>query len=196
MNTLAGPVSESGRKMWCGPYALAVILGIDYDKAYKKLLRADRHNSGWVLNINSGRIIYRGYKRMYLQGITNYTFQLGAISKYKKFRFEKANESLSLRQYIDNHLRPGCLYVINITGHYVVIDMARKMIIDNHLRRWVPLADTKHMMKCRVKKVAYVCKLGAAGSSPLRYQIDNSFDETPEIESPSATNTGACGMGL
>lgn len=42
INTKSGRRSPSGRTLWCGPFAVAMLSGLEYDEAYKKVLSVVR----------------------------------------------------------------------------------------------------------------------------------------------------------
>jgi hypothetical protein len=146
---MSTPTSASGRTLWCGPYAIAVIFGTDYDTAYKKTLRS----------VNK-RLMKRSrwaWKKTRIQGLGNMAMERVIRTRYKKFIFANVERKPTLKNYLD-HLRPNRLYVVNVTGHYVLINTKDWTISDNQLGQWVPVNETTHYMRSRVVTVALVKK--------------------------------------
>lgn len=126
---------------WCGPYALALISGLDYDTVYGKVLRA------------KNKRMPTHKKRKYITGMSKSLMQIVAKTMKCLFMFVKA-QRMTLNSYID-HLTPNKVYIIQITGHYVVVDTRTWEICDNQSKAWQSISDSKHK-RCFVKKIAEV----------------------------------------
>ena len=93
--------NRSKGKTWCGPYALAVIANIDYEPAY---LFAKKH-----LEVN--RIL-----GMYHWDLSKCVKAIGAkVGPWKNLH------KITVARLADN-LKPNRLYIVRVTGHYIVVD--------------------------------------------------------------------------
>ena len=136
------------RNMWCGPYALAVALGVDYDEAYELLRRVSR-------------------KRQ-IKG-TAYVWMLWALKRHRiRTEFKNLTRSAGVRletrwkdgkcitlRGCTDYLKPNRLYIVTVTGHYVVVDTSDGTCIDNQTMGWFPLDHHPNALK-RVVNVAEV----------------------------------------
>ena len=126
---------------WCGPYALALVSGLSYDEVYKKMLRAkNKRQPKWR-------------KLKHITRVSDQLMQIVAKTVKTPFYFKPAKR-MTLSQYVD-HLEPNTVYIIQITGHYVVIDTRTWELSDNQSLTWVPIKDSKHK-RCFVKRLAEV----------------------------------------
>lgn len=133
--------STRGATTWCGMYALALVSGLEYEVVYKKMLRG----------INSVR--HKWAKRKYITGVHNRDMERTAKTVKTPFVFKRA-ERMTLSQYID-HLDPNKVYIIEITGHYVVVDTRTWELCDNQSKSWCPVGESKHK-RCFVREIAEV----------------------------------------
>ena len=128
---------------WCGPYAMATVCGMDYDTVYKKMLRAYNKRTP--------------YKRKYISGVTNTLMQIVSKTVKHEIEFKRAERVTSVSQYL-NYLYPNRVYILQITGHYIVVDTSDWTVCDNQSQEWVPLKGSKHI-RCKVRNVAEVKKV-------------------------------------
>ena len=143
------PVGHSDRTMWCGPYALALVSGMEYDEVYKKALR----------KVRSMKAQYE-HKPTYIKGM--YNRELEAVSTTLKvpFTFKKIEglwrkkDQLTLKRAIE-YLRPNRVYVVQVTEHFLVVNSRDWTMCDNWTRGWVPLEGSIHTKK-KVAKIAEV----------------------------------------
>ena len=135
--------SETGRTLWCGPYAMATVSGQPYDAVYKKMLRAE----------NRGRPAYLG-KRKFLTGVSTDLMETVSRTLKTGILFEHVLGKPTVNQYLD-HLRPNRIYILEVTRHYIVIDTGDGTAIDNQSGKWQPFSEFKQMRK-RVRKCAEV----------------------------------------
>jgi len=124
---------------WCGPYALATVAGLTYDEVYEKMLRAYNKK--------------RYTKVKHITGVTNSLME--RVSKICRctFKFERVTKR-TLNQTMD-HLDPNRIYIVLVTGHYIVVDTRDWTMIDNQNMDWVPIKESAHRLK-RVRSVAEV----------------------------------------
>ena len=138
--------SESNRTLWCGPYALAVVSGLSYDEVYKKALRKVRRDTPNYC-----------HQPKYIKGMMK--GQVEAVAKTLKVpckfgRVEGMSRTATLSNLMD-YLQPNRVYIVGITGHYVVVNTSTGMLIDNIHKDWVKVGESKHF-RCRVEEVAEV----------------------------------------
>lgn len=136
--------SSTMRSSWCGPYAIAVCLGITYDEAYaliKKALRTKMRITSmydsWVT-----KALKRG-------GLRVKTFEPPA--RYAKV---KLGGWPTLRNLAD-YLKPNRLYIVRVTDHYITVDTRDWTAIDNNGRGWFPV-DWHRMANRKVRCVLEV----------------------------------------
>lgn len=122
------------RKTWCGPYAIAVVCGQDYEHSYQtaKIIRGKRHAKGITNND-----LQKSCKALGVKGKWFPISSVGAGNK-KKMKLESF---LKL-------LLPGKVYVIQITKHFIVVDTRDFTTIDNqNPDAWIAMEATKHKNK-------------------------------------------------
>lgn len=153
-NFVPAPPSKN-RVPWCGPYALAVINGLDYDVVDDILKRSERR---------SRRVMGFGRDRMV------------RASRSKKLpvkvEFEELKRPVTV-QSLGDYLRPHRLHIARVRGHYVVINPDDMTVIDNQSQKWVPVREHKYA-RCRTTHLA----VGA------RFEInhDSNIDSTTAEE--------------
>lgn len=128
---------------WCGPYALALVSGFSYDEVYKKMLRA----------VNRGRPKHL-HKLKSIKGVHNHTMEQVAYTLRCAFTFKKLKKPQTLLSYADE-LYPSRVYIVAITGHFLVLDMRTREVCDNQSKEWIPISESKHK-RCLVRNVAEV----------------------------------------
>ncbi len=129
---------------WCGPYALALVSGLDYDTVYQKLLRQR----------NKSKASYQ-HKAKYIAGV--YHRELWAMARKlcsKTFDWDRSLKGKTLGSMRD-HLKGSRVYIIAVTGHYVVLDSRTWEVCDNQTKVWIPLAEWQHK-KVRVQAIGEV----------------------------------------
>jgi len=123
---------ESLGATWCGPYALAVISNTPYEFAYAKTKKVLRKRA--------------------VMGMSRHEFSKVAKAmsvNCQRFWREREVGGCTVAKLRDN-LRPGRLYVIELTRHFIVVDTRDWTVCDNHQAKWVPLADWPHRRtKCQ-----------------------------------------------
>ena len=115
------------RITWCGPYALAVVAGCTYEKAYQtvKHIRRKRH----------------------CKGITVKNFVSGCKALGIKTEYKKLERKTKLSKFWDMHLAPNKVYVVHITKHFLTIDTRDMLTIDNQNPEWIRMELSKHKNK-------------------------------------------------
>lgn len=139
------------RKNWCGPYALSVMAGQDYDETYKRALRSlrafTRRRYGDCLNLPKS-----------IQGL--HDFELKAIAQTLGYKIEwepfpvniRGTGEMTLKQALD-HLLPRRFYIVFLTRHYITIDTHTWQWCDNQSKKWAPVTTCK-WLRTRVESVA------------------------------------------
>lgn len=121
------PVTYSGRfTYWCGPYALATLLGIEYDEAYMKCLRYKRKKEGKHIKVVKG---------FYLGWLEDLLAKNGSKSELISAN-RLSNKTITLGKVWD-YLRPNSVYLVTTTTHFQVLDTSDKTMIDNWTCDWV-----------------------------------------------------------
>ena len=115
------------RKTWCGPYAIAVVCGTEYEEAYRvaRAIRCKRHAKGIT--------------------VTN------LINSCKKFGVtgvnKKLDKKMKLSKWLDQHTLPNKVYVVNTTRHFLIVDTRDWTTIDNQKPEWEAVTAFKHIKK-------------------------------------------------
>jgi len=144
--------------MWCGPYALAVCLGLSYDEAYELALKVTRQDRiKGLANHYVEKALRRHGIRTEFKGLR----QSAGVSMQFMYGKQRGYVSvLNLRNALD-YLKPNRLYIINVTRHYVVLDTSDMTVIDNQTRGWWPVDRHRNAGK-QVQCVAEVCRVNPA----------------------------------
>ena len=115
------------RKTWCGPYAIAVVCGTEYEEAYRvaRAIRGKRHAKGIT--------------------VTN------LINSCKKFGVtgvrKELDKKMKLSKWLDQHTLPNKVYVVNTTRHFLIVDTRDWTTIDNQKPEWEAVTASKHINK-------------------------------------------------
>ena len=113
------------RKTWCGPYAIAVVCGTEYEPAYQvaRAVRGKRHAKGITVTqmINS-------CKKMGVTGVN-----------------KKLDKKMKLSKWLDQHTLPNKVYVVNTTRHFIIVDTRDWTTIDNQQPEWKAVTASKHI---------------------------------------------------
>ena len=145
-----GPVtSATSRTLWCGPYALALISGLDYDTVYAKALR----------KVRAKKQSYE-YKPASLKGM--YPSDLEAVAKTLKapFTFKALDKRWNKRDQLTlgksmDYLRPNRIYVVMVTGHFLVVNTTDWTYCDNIDEGWYPVSSSRHV-RAKVERAGEV----------------------------------------
>jgi hypothetical protein len=137
------------RKNWCGPFALAIMAGQDYDDTYPRALRSLR---AWTK-----KRFGKGYGPTSITGL--FSYELTAIAKTFGYKLDWVDAPLNerrikptVKQLLD-HLVPKRFYVVEITRHFITIDTYTWQWCDNHSKVWAPI-DTCKWLRTRVDSFA------------------------------------------
>lgn len=140
--------SAKKRRTWCGPYAVAVLMGVDYDAAYDTCVRILRRDGiRGMYNSELERIMTTlgvGFRKWTFQEYTG-TVTVDAQTDFKDGRWfikpVTVNKHLTLNQWYKARADKQATYVINVSRHYVIVRGTR--IIDNQQPEWKAWADRK-----------------------------------------------------
>ena len=99
------------RKTWCGPYAIAVVCGTEYEPAYQvaKAVRGKRHAKGITVTQ-----MIKSCKKLGVTGVN-----------------KKLDKKMKLSKWLDQHTLPNKVYVVNTTRHFIIVDTRDWTTIDN-----------------------------------------------------------------
>ena len=115
------------RKTWCGPYAIAVVCGTEYEPAYQvaRAVRGKRHAKGITVTqmINS-------CKKMGVTGVN-----------------KKLDKKMKLSKWLDQHTLPNKVYVVNTTRHFIIVDTRDWTTIANQEPEWKAVTASKLINK-------------------------------------------------
>ncbi len=125
INTKSGRRSPSGRTLWCGPFATAVLTGLEYDEAYKKLLSKIRRDiakkkraRGW------GEAEIKRALPKSVQGVHETDLEKVLTSLKVKTNFVYCNrkrEQHTLLTFTREHTVKGRTYLVVAGNHYEVV---------------------------------------------------------------------------
>lgn len=121
--------SPTGRTLWCGPFALAVITGLPYDEAYAKILDVEKRH---IRQMNREHYSNRGVKNpkgpwrvpTSLQGLHHTRLaraseRLGVKMKWVSIPSKK--HQMTLLTFAREHTVKDHVYVVIAGNHYEVI---------------------------------------------------------------------------
>jgi hypothetical protein len=115
--------SPTGRTLWCGPFAVAVLTGVSYDDAHAEAVRIERRR----LNAEAKRVgLKPGYwnkthfKGMHFNALKRTAEKLGAKFGATTFTYNKA-KALTLLTFARDHTVAGKVYLITAGNHYVIV---------------------------------------------------------------------------
>jgi hypothetical protein len=122
-------VSPEGNTMWCGPFALAVLTGVEYEEAHRWMV-ADARRVHRALKLAEAEAEYRAANAAELrEGAPDevdwtYPHQMERIltSKGVKTRFTNIPEGKrpTLQSFVRNHTAKGKAYLIGVGAHWLV----------------------------------------------------------------------------
>ena len=125
------------RKTWCGPYAIAVVCGQNYEHSYQtaKALRGKRHAKG-ISNTD----LLRSCKALGVKG------EWISVEKATK-NTAQPKKKMKLEKFLPM-LAPNKVYVIQITKHFLVVDTRDFTTIDNqNPDAWIAMESSPHLNK-------------------------------------------------
>lgn len=149
------------RPHWCGPYALAVLFGCSYKHAEKMIRSANTrehpkrkeirgmYNSNMIRTIlHRNKSVKRGLTPIDLPHLAfeNFSTDDGLV-KVRGVRGKKQ----TLTQWYKGRTDKGATYLVNVTGHYLVIRGTR--IIDNQTKLWEPFHARRKHKRSHVQQV-------------------------------------------
>jgi hypothetical protein len=118
-------------KTWCGPYALAVISNTPYEFAYAKSKK-----------VLGKRAVMRMSPHQFIKVAKAMSVNC------QRFWREREADGCTVGKLRDN-LKPGRLYAVEVTGHFIVVDTKDWTVCDNQ-HGWTSLADWPHRRaRCR-----------------------------------------------
>lgn len=144
---MKAPERAVGRVTWCGPYALATVLGVTYQEAYRLAL--------W----NTGRTFIKGMANWHMCEILKrrrIKTRFQTLARYNRMAQPKGRVTV---QRLTDWLKPNRLYIVNITDHYIVVDSSDWTAVDNKSEGgWWPI-ERHHSALCAVEMIAEIRKI-------------------------------------
>lgn len=123
----SGRRSPTGRTLWCGPFAIAMLSGLEYDDAYAKALAVVRREHMAVARLHAKRygtaVSKNGLPRS-IQGLSHEktALVLNRLKiKTKLTRILRKTERPTLLTFARNHTIKGRTYICVAGHHWVVI---------------------------------------------------------------------------
>lgn len=116
-----------GKKIYCGPFAIAALTGESIDKVYKIIRRVREESCGGSAKDQTGRNL--PIKSMYTYEAVKVLARLGLRGEVGTF---KGN----LRAFCKDRGHLG-RYLVHVTNHFVVV--SRGMIADNNTKQAIPI---------------------------------------------------------
>ena len=133
--------TASGRTMWCGPYAVAVLSRASYDAAFediRRLLGVKRlqgmHDRDLVAAITRPGL-YRIAERARFRGagrVPGMSYRANAAPREDRPTFAGWLRTRDRQQ----------AYLVCLNGHYLVV--AGDRVIDNQMKTWTPVGASRH----------------------------------------------------
>ena len=140
------------RRNWCGPYALAVLFGCSYDRAYE-LAKAWLDRPAGITGMWKREMLFCIEMRRLTtkSGIRATPIPTRDIRVARETGRGTVWKPKTLTQFYRGRPDTQGTYLVAITGHYVVIKGTR--IIDNLTGEWEPMHKRKRMKRSYVNAV-------------------------------------------
>lgn len=118
--------SPSGRTLWCGPFAVAVLTGLGYDEAYAKVLADLRRAIMTVRRKRAERLrikVSRANLPTTIRGVHEHDVArtLGKLGVKVKWTNLAKRDRMTLLDFTRNHTVKGRTYLVVAGNHYEVI---------------------------------------------------------------------------
>jgi hypothetical protein len=160
--TMRAPAKTKGNaETWCGPYALAVVMGVDYDTAYARAMTT----------LERERPIEGMSNCQLIKVLLDYNFRF-EIARFKQLAEQRmVYDSLlmehrprfiykTLTQWFNSDLhKPDATYIVALTTHYVVV--RGDWIIDNQSGKWIRFSKWRTYKRARVRSVFEITNAAA-----------------------------------
>lgn len=150
-------IRSQGRVNWCGPYALAVIFGCSYDHAesfVRQVTKSKRiqglWNSEMKLAITARNNTLTKSRLFFVRHETTAYYATGYTGRSKR---------MTLTQWYKQRPNKTATYIVNVTGHYVVVRGTK--IIDNVSRVWQPVHVRRQNKRSLVRSVWEIQRVAA-----------------------------------
>lgn len=124
------PRCPKAKLIWCGPYAVGVLLGLDYDEAYRVLLadvrraaaeraRAEADAAYNLIHPDEVR------KRLPIRITGIHSHQVGRLLNKRgvrcDFNYHDGKPLRTLKSFVRHEAEPGYAYLIDVAHHWVVV---------------------------------------------------------------------------
>lgn len=130
-DTLRLPKCPDTGTIWCGPYIVALLLGIDYDEAYKALLADARKAAAEAVRVDADRdqripspIELKRAKPVSVTG--TYPHQVARLLNKRGVRCDLVdaradNPRLTVQSLVRHIAKPNRTYLIDAADHWLVV---------------------------------------------------------------------------
>lgn len=113
--------SVSGRTLWCGPFALAMITGLEYDEAHGRAVRIEQRRLNKEARSRGLRAGY--WRKTHFKGMGEAAFarfaeRMGVRVKWTRVDKKKA---VTLLTFTRDHTVKGKTYVLVAGNHFVTV---------------------------------------------------------------------------
>lgn len=113
--------SHTGRH-WCGPYAYALLLGLDYEAGYKRLLGHIRR--AIIKRRRARRMperVIRGNLPRFIKGVYTSTLVAALAAAGVKTAFSRKHAGVTVLTFTREHTVRGVAYLLDAGHHFGVI---------------------------------------------------------------------------
>lgn len=149
------PFVQKNTHVWCGPYIVALLLGVDYAEAYRLLLADARLFRRMAVHVEADRsqtIATPDDVRRVVQPVRitgTYPHQVARLLTKRgvRCRMNEAEGSPTVLSFIRNNAKPGRAYLIDAADHWIVV---MDGVMYNSLFKPVPLEKAKRYRLARV----------------------------------------------
>ena len=152
MMYLQAPARNDKGRTWCGPYALALLSGLDYETAYKKILRS--YNRYYRTQAKKRGLHPEYWTKKSIKGMTTYELGRAGKSLGVKIDWKKPPERCTVLGFARDHTVKGRVYLVQTRTHFLTV--LDGMIYDNWPSSPRPADGQHHLRKAIVQSVAEI----------------------------------------
>lgn len=148
--------SPEGRKLWCGPFAVALLAGLDYDTAYLACQKDAKRVAKAKALAAADEEGYSVADPVAVPDITwTYPHQVDRVLRSLGARPSEIQESKgtikewpTLLRFVREHTVPGKCYLIHLASHWLVV---MDGFVYHGLHDPMPVEDIPHYKKAKVE---------------------------------------------
>jgi len=136
--------TQKKRRTWCGPYALAVLFGTNYDRTYSMCVKWLRKSRG-ITGMYECEMLHCIKRRN--QSVAK---QL-ATSQVAGYNYGDRRERPTMTQWYKSRAVKTGTYLVAVTGHFLAVRGTK--IIDNQSGQWESFAARRSYKSSRISGV-------------------------------------------